>query len=370
MIHSHHRTKYDPEQRAQLLSRILDPEYIGQSAHTSKSFRARSPSLPRASVFVDKYGDQHDPDFRPFGSYPAVTPMEEPSAWPWYADDDDDNDEPRAISRGPTSFPSGHTLHSTTSSSYHSSILSYGSGSASGSGYGSRSRSASALPTPPLEPERSMPAAQSETHIGRKLSPPAHIPRSALFPWTPAQRAVRVPHETNRRHVVPPPSFLEEEPSKFRWRSLTLATSPGPAATAAQQSRPHTVSESHAEHKDEKQTCIGRIRAHTAPSPTTTQPPEEDQGPDPPISPSSSHSFRQSDQVGSAPHEGPYTSRKWCCQAPVELVAKAQNLVPPTFRVNSVTVLPLVTASSTPINPSRLVTICASRTSEMNNPSD
>ncbi|CAE6420268.1 unnamed protein product [Rhizoctonia solani] len=303
MIHSHHRAKYDPERRAQMLSRILDPEYTGQSGQlSSKSFRTRSPSLPRASVFVDRYGDQHDPDFRPFGSYPAVTPMEEPSAWPWYADDDD-NDEPRSISRGPTSFPSGHTLHSATSSSYHSSILSYGSGSASGSAYGSRSRSASALPTPPLEPERPMTAAQSESHIGRKLSPPTHIPRSALFPWTPAQRAVRVQHEINRRNVVPPPSFLEEEPEQV---PLTLVdsryvpgyghfSSPGPSSPP---SRPQTVSESHAEHKDEKHTCLGRIRAHTAPSPTTTttttKPPEEDQEPDPPISPSSTHSFRQS----------------------------------------------------------------------------
>ncbi|CAE6468593.1 unnamed protein product [Rhizoctonia solani] len=279
MIHSH-RSKDDPESRSRALSRILDPEYTGQSASMSKSFRARSPSLPRASVFVDRYGEQHDPDFRPFGSHPTVTPMEEPSAWPWY--DDDGDDEPRSIGHGPTSSPRGRMSYSTTSSSYHSSIISSASGSTSGSAYGTRSRSASALLTPPPELEKPM----AESRSGRKLSPPAHIPRSALFPWTPAQRAVRLQHEANKRHVIPPP-FLEEEPEEV---PLTLVDSryvPGYghfSSPDAQQSRPTTAPESHTEPKDGKYKFIGRARAHTAPSPTTSQPPEEDQEPDPPAS--------------------------------------------------------------------------------------
>ncbi|KDN37445.1 hypothetical protein RSAG8_10180, partial [Rhizoctonia solani AG-8 WAC10335] len=299
MIRSHHRSKDDPERRSQALSRILDPEYTGQSANThSKSFRARSPSLPQASVFVDRYGEQHDPDFRPFGSYPAMTPMEEPSAWPWY--DEDDDDEPRSISKGPASFPRGHTAYSATSSSHHSSIISSASGSTSGSGYGLRSGSASALLTPPLEPEK-RPATQSKSHFDRNLSPPAHIPRSALFPWTPAQRAARVQHEVSKRKVIPPPPFLEEEPEEV---PLTLVdsryvpgyghfSSPGPGS-AAQQSRPQPIPKSHAEHKDGEGITIRRIRAHTAPSSTTAQSPEEEQEYDPPISPSSHHAFRQS----------------------------------------------------------------------------
>ncbi|CAE7231244.1 unnamed protein product [Rhizoctonia solani] len=253
MIHSH-RAKDDPERRARALSRILDPEYTGQSGNGQK---ARSPSLPRASVFVDRYGEQHDPDFRPFGSYPAVTPMEEPSAaWPWL---DDDEDGPRTISK-----PRGY---SATSSSYHSSIVSSGSGSTS-SGYGSRSMS-SALLTPPLEPESPM---------IRNLSPPAHIPRSALFPWTPAQRAVRAHHET-RRNVIPPP-FLEEEPEI----PLTLVDSryvPGYGHfSTPQPPRPATI-------PDEESKRTGRARAHTAPSPTTQSPDDTS------ISPSH-HTFRQS----------------------------------------------------------------------------
>ncbi|KAJ1309462.1 hypothetical protein OPQ81_006238 [Rhizoctonia solani] len=301
MIHSHHRAKDDPERRAQMLSRILDPEYTGQSpVLLSKSFRARSPSLPRASVFVDRYGDQHDPDFRPFGSHPVVTPMEEPSVYPW-VDDDDDEDEPRSISRGPTSFPSGRMSRSTASSSYRSSISS-GSGSTSSSGYGSRSRSVSALLTPPPELEKPMTSTQAESHIGRKLSPPAHVPRSALYPWTPAQRATRVQHEVNKRNIMPPPLFLEEEPEEV---PLTLVDSryvpgyghfsaPDSSVVTTQQSR--SMSESHAEHKGRKCRCIGRARAHTAPSPspTTTQPPEDEEESDPPVSPSSNHSLRQS----------------------------------------------------------------------------
>ncbi|CAE6336655.1 unnamed protein product [Rhizoctonia solani] len=304
MMHSHHRSKDDPERRARVLSRILDPEYSGQSPNVlSSSFRARSPSLPRASVFVDRYGEQHDPDFRPFGSYPAVTPMDEPSAWPWL-DGDDDDDEPRSISRGPTSFPNGRMVYSATSSSYHSSISS-GSGSASGgSGYGSRSRSISTLPTPPLEHDRPIPAAKFETHSGRHISPPAHIPRSSLFPWTPAQRAVRVQHEVNKRNVLPPPLFLEEEPEEAQ---LTLVDSryvPGyghfsapVAATTAPVEQPqlNTAPESQTEHKCRIHIRTGRARAHTAPSPTTPQPPEEqEQYSHVPNSPSSSHSFRQS----------------------------------------------------------------------------
>ncbi|EUC59441.1 FUSC domain protein, putative [Rhizoctonia solani AG-3 Rhs1AP] len=282
-----HRSKDGPESRARALSRILDPEYTGQSASMTKSFRARSPSLPRASVFVDRYGEQHDPDFRPFGSHPAVTPMEEPRAWPWY--DDDEDDEPRSTGHGPTNSPRGHMSYSTTSSSYHSSIISSASGSTSGSAYGIRSRSASALLTPPPEPEKLM----AESHNGRKLSPPAHIPRSALFPWTPAQRAVRLQHEVHKRHVIPPP-FLEEEPEEV---PLTLVDSryvPGYGHFIGPSARPSTAPES--EHKDGKCKFIGRARAHTAPSPTTSQPPEEDQEPepDPPASPSSHHSFRQS----------------------------------------------------------------------------
>ncbi|KAF8682372.1 hypothetical protein RHS04_02046 [Rhizoctonia solani] len=307
MIHSHHRSKDDPERRARVLSRILDPEYSGQSPNAfSSSFRARSPSLPQASVFVDRYGEQHDPDFRPFGSYPAVTPMDEPRAWPWFDGDDDDDDEPRSMSRGPTSFPSGRMAYSTASSSYHSSVSS-GSAPASGGSkyvYGSRSRSISALPTPPLELDRPMPA-NFESHSGRHISPPAHIPRSSLFPWTPAQRAVRVQHEVNKRNVMPPPLFLEEEPEEA---PLTLVDSqyvPGyghfstpPATTTEQsQSHPHPQPNTapHTEHKCRIHMRTGRARAHTAPSPTTAQTPEEDEDdPNVPNSPSSSHSFRQS----------------------------------------------------------------------------
>ncbi|KAG8738630.1 hypothetical protein FRC11_001253 [Ceratobasidium sp. 423] len=284
MMHSHHRPKDGPERRAQILSRLLDPEYTGQSPNAlSKSFR--SPSLPRASVFVDRYGDQHDPDFRPFGSHPVVSPMEEPSAWPWYVDDE--TDEPRSITRSPTSFPGGHMAYSTTSSSYHSSISS-GSGSASGSGYGSRSRSASASLTPPPEPEKPIPAG---SHSGRNLSPPAHIPRSALFPWTPAQRAVRLQHEVGKRHVIPPPAFLEEPEEA----PLTLVDSryvPGYGHFSAPAQPRQTVSESHAEHNDSKHKYIGRTRAHTAPSPTTAQ--QEEEEAHLPTSPSSHHAFRQS----------------------------------------------------------------------------
>ncbi|GAB1518008.1 hypothetical protein RhiTH_001065 [Rhizoctonia solani] len=287
MIHSHHRSKDDPERRARVLSRILDPEYSGQSPNAfSSSFRARSPSLPQASVFVDRYGEQHDPDFRPFGSYPAVTPMDEPRAWPWFDGDDDDDDEPRSMSRGPTSFPSGRMAYSTASSSYHSSVSS-GSAPASGGSkyvYGSRSRSISALPTPPLELDRPMPA-NFESHSGRHISPPAHIPRSSLFPWTPAQRAVRVQHEVNKRNVMPPPLFLEEEPEEA---PLTLVDSqyvPGyghfstPPATTTEQSHPHPQPNTapHTEHKCRIHIRTGRARAHTAPSPTTAQTPEEDE---------------------------------------------------------------------------------------------
>ncbi|KAF8758277.1 hypothetical protein RHS01_02309 [Rhizoctonia solani] len=244
--------------------------------------------VAQASVFVDRYGEQHDPDFRPFGSYPAVTPMDEPRAWPWFDGDDDDDDEPRSMSRGPTSFPSGRMAYSTASSSYHSSVSS-GSAPASGGSkyvYGSRSRSISALPTPPLELDRPMPA-NFESHSGRHISPPAHIPRSSLFPWTPAQRAVRVQHEVNKRNVMPPPLFLEEEPEEA---PLTLVDSqyvPGyghfstpPATTTEQsQSHPHPQPNTapHTEHKCRIHMRTGRARAHTAPSPTTAQTPEEDE---------------------------------------------------------------------------------------------
>jgi hypothetical protein len=239
--------KDDPESRARLLSHILDPEYAG-SPRMVGSLRA---SLPQPSVFVDHWGDQHDPDFRLFGSHPVITPLDEPRAWPW--NDDDDDDEPLSIT-GPTSLRSGRRSHSNTSSSYRSSFS---------SGSGTRSRSASVLPSPPSE---------SDHESGqRRISPPAHIPRSALFPWTPAQRAARVQYETNKRYVPPPPVFLDEE-DETAGAPLSLVDSryvPGYGHfTAPPQTAP-------TDRKDEGKKYFSRARAHTAPSSSSPLPAED-----------------------------------------------------------------------------------------------
>ncbi|KAB5593121.1 Fusaric acid resistance-like protein [Ceratobasidium theobromae] len=247
---SHFSRKDDPESRARLLSHILDPEYTGQSAVLAGPL-ARS--LPQPSVFVDRWGE-HDPDYRPFGSHPVITPLDEPRPWPW----GDDDERPS----NPSSLPS----------SYRSSL-------------------SSRLSSPASEYSDSR----------KRISPPAYIPRSALFPWTPAQRAART-HEIRR--IPPAPIFVEEDEGA----PLALVDSryvPGyghfsaPPPQPAPQPGKHTVAK------------YFRPRAHTVPSPPVhprSEASEEDepQSYDPcssriPVltistSPASSsgHSFRQS----------------------------------------------------------------------------
>lgn len=270
MIHPRRDSDDDPARRSRLLSRYLDPEYIGSPPNVALSLRNRSPSLPQASVFVDRYGEQHDPDFRPFGSYPVVTPAaEEHQTWPW---DDDDDDRPTPIS-GSTSPRSrlSHFNSQSTNSSYYSSQSS-----------GTRSRT-SVLTSPSIESE------PPHSPVGRLGSPPAHIPRSALYPWTPAQRAARIPNEGKRRSIPLPSSFIEEEPEI----PLALVDSsyvPGYGHFVAPPQRSQTTPEAS---KPKSSSKCGRARAHTVPStsPSTAQLPDEE-----PPSPSStySHSLRQS----------------------------------------------------------------------------
>ncbi|QRV85727.1 hypothetical protein RhiJN_13745 [Ceratobasidium sp. AG-Ba] len=284
----------DPVRRSRLLSRILDPEYSGVSPG---SLRPLSPSLavlPQPSVFIDRWGNQHDPDFRPFGSYPVRTPSHERDdvdAWPWDTDDD-----------GLPSSRRSPTAISHSSSSYQS----------SSSGSRSRSASVTAYTTPASSPPAS--TADKDTHRPR-ISPPGKIPRSALFPWTPAQRAVRVQHEIAKRNIIappdPPPPVQEEEPEI----PLTLVDSryvpgyghvlypPSPSPSPSAQARATSPSPS------APSTKKNRARSHTVPVPAcvranfTTEDAESEEEHDQhqrhdhqaePQSPSCTHSLRQS----------------------------------------------------------------------------
>jgi hypothetical protein len=193
MIHPRNRDDdSSPARRSALLSRILDPEYSGAASSTSRSLSPTLADLPLASVFVDSWGQQHDPDFRPFGSYPVITPDErereqEQEHWPW----DDDELALRPSRQSPTAI-------SHSSSSYQSSSS------------GARSRSASVIVTPTspsfFESDKERDGARA------RIASPGRIPRAALFPWTAAQRAVRVQHEMAKRHIPSPPPLQEEEP--------------------------------------------------------------------------------------------------------------------------------------------------------------
>ncbi|KAG8735518.1 hypothetical protein FRC10_010420, partial [Ceratobasidium sp. 414] len=263
----------DPACRSRLLSRILDPEYSGAPPTSySGSLRPRSPALadlPQPSVFVDMWGQEHDPDFRPFATYPVVTPAVEHETWPWDADDSPGSTSPR---RSPT-------IVSHSSSSYHSSS--------------SGSRSASVLPTPASSP----PTLDADKDRPR-ISPPGTIPRAALFPWTPAQRAARL-HEVTKRNFPPPPPLHEEEPET----PLTLVDSryvPGYGHVLPSQARRARTMATSAEssttaHKK------GRFRSHTVPVPARARAElaedaedESESEEEQPRSPSSTHSFRQS----------------------------------------------------------------------------
>ncbi|KAG9074348.1 hypothetical protein FRC06_010761, partial [Ceratobasidium sp. 370] len=236
MVHPRTR-QIDQTRRSRLLSRILDPEYSGTPPTSYPgSSRPLSPTfadLPQPSVFVDMWGQEHDPDFRPFATYPVVTPAEERELWPWDADDSPSSTSPRRSS----------PIVSHSSSSYHSSS--------------SESRSASVFGSPASSP------LTVDTDKDRpRISPPGVIPRAALFPWTPAQRAARL-HEVTKRNFPPPPPLHEEEPET----PLTLVDSryvPGYGHVLPTQARrAHTTDASTetspATHKQ------GRFRSHTVP---------------------------------------------------------------------------------------------------------
>ncbi|KAG8713376.1 hypothetical protein FRC09_018786 [Ceratobasidium sp. 395] len=289
MVHS--RSRLD---RSRLLSRILDPEYSGASSPVPPS-SFRSDLLPQPSVFVDKWGHQHDPDFRPFGSYPAMTPAadeREHESWPW----DDDDDRPPL----PSSPRRSPTVGSHSSSSYQSSF----------SSGGGRSRSASVLATPLTPPGSvSVEGDKGEGESRPRISPPGKIPRAALFPWTPAQRAVRLQRVSAKRSVPPPPlpPPVSEEEQEI---PLTLVDSryvPGVGHVNIPH-RAHTtppaspIAESSANTTTTKKK--GRFRSHTVPVPAcvrstlATEDAEPDQEEheehEQPQSPSCKHSLRQS----------------------------------------------------------------------------
>ncbi|KAG8762189.1 hypothetical protein FRC12_009150 [Ceratobasidium sp. 428] len=288
MVHS--RSRLD---RSRLLSRILDPEYSGASSPAPPS-SFRSDLLPQPSVFVDKWGHQHDPDFRPFGSYPVMTPAadeREHESWPW----DDDDDRPRL----PSSPRRSPTVGSHSSSSYQSSF----------SSGGGRSRSASVLATPLTPPASvSVEGDKGEGESRPRISPPGKIPRAALFPWTPAQRAVRLQRVSAKRSVPPPPlpPPVSEEEQEI---PLTLVDSryvPGVGHVNIPH-RAHTtppaspIAESSATTTTTKKN--GRFRSHTVPVPACvrstlateeTEPDQEEHEEREPQSPSCTHSLRQS----------------------------------------------------------------------------
>ncbi|KAG8716921.1 hypothetical protein FRC09_015011 [Ceratobasidium sp. 395] len=255
MVHS--RSRLD---RSRLLSRILDPEYSGASSPVPPS-SFRSDLLPQPSVFVDKWGHQHDPDFRPFGSYPAMTPAadeREHESWPW----DDDDDRPPL----PSSPRRSPTVGSHSSSSYQSSF----------SSGGGRSRSASVLATPLTPPASvSVEGDKGEGESRPRISPPGKIPRAALFPWTPAQRAVRLQRVSAKRSVPPPPlpPPVSEEEQEI---PLTLVDSryvPGVGHVNIPH-RAHTtpptspMAESGTTTTTKKK---GRFRSHTVPVPASVR---------------------------------------------------------------------------------------------------
>ncbi|KIM86212.1 hypothetical protein PILCRDRAFT_4743 [Piloderma croceum F 1598] len=74
---SHRTPKYSPSTRAAEVSRLLDPTYSHPQGSGSTS------STSPLSVFVDHYGDIHDPEYRHF---PVVTPRPK---WERGAHDDD-----------------------------------------------------------------------------------------------------------------------------------------------------------------------------------------------------------------------------------------------------------------------------------------
>jgi hypothetical protein len=74
---SHSTPKYSPSTRAAEVSRLLDPTYSHPQGSGSTS------STSPLSVFVDHYGDIHDPEYRHF---PVVTPRPK---WERGAHDDD-----------------------------------------------------------------------------------------------------------------------------------------------------------------------------------------------------------------------------------------------------------------------------------------
>ncbi|KAG9105867.1 hypothetical protein FRC07_009074 [Ceratobasidium sp. 392] len=292
MLHPRSCSTIDPERRSQLLSRILDPEYSGVAgggvSMPPSSFRSMSPSsLPQPSVFVDKWGHQHDPDFRPFATYPVLTPAadeREHESWPWDADD-----SPSSLLRSPLRSP---TIASRSSSSYNSSRSS-----------GSRSRSASVLA--PYYSPASSPVSEDRDKDRPRISPPGKIPRAALFPWTPAQRAVRVQHEIAKRNIPlpPPPPPLQEEEQEI---PLTLVDSryvPGyghilPPTPPPHNRRAHTTAESPVSDTTTTRKK-GRFRSHTVPVPACIRAEAaaedaEGEHEDQPQSPSCTRSLRQS----------------------------------------------------------------------------
>ncbi|KAF8599058.1 hypothetical protein BDV93DRAFT_526360 [Ceratobasidium sp. AG-I] len=242
----------DPARRSRLLSRILDPEYTGAATpQSSGSLRARSPSLadlPQASVFVDRWGEQHDPDFRPFGGYPTMTPAvesEQAESWPWDAE--------------PPSLSPARRSSTTVSSSYYSSSSS-----------GSRSRSISVLPSPtPTSPPAD--DKEKDRENGRpRISSPGEIPRAALFPWTPAQRAVRVQHEVARRNVPPPPSLPEEDDPE---QEIPLSLVDSRYVPGYGHAPPPGIHRSQTDcvPSTSKSEINGRTRSHTVPVPACTR---------------------------------------------------------------------------------------------------
>jgi hypothetical protein len=78
-----HSPKYSPSTRAAEVSRLLDPTYSSNHPQGSGSSSSNSP----LSVFVDHYGDLHDPDYRHF---PVVATRPK---WERGAHDDDLTEE-------------------------------------------------------------------------------------------------------------------------------------------------------------------------------------------------------------------------------------------------------------------------------------
>ncbi|KAG8733171.1 hypothetical protein FRC12_018960 [Ceratobasidium sp. 428] len=220
---------------------------------------------------------------------PAADECEHES-WLW----DDDDDRPPL----PSSPRRSPTVGSHSSSSYQSSF----------SSGGGRSRSASVLATP-LTPPASVEVDSGDREGTRpRISPLGKIPRAALFPWTPAQRAVRLQRVSAKRSVPPPPlpPPVSEEEQEI---PLTLVDSryvPGVGHVNVPH-RAHTtppaspIAESSATTTATKKK--GRFRSHTVPVPACVrstlateeaEPGVEHEEHEQPQSPSCKHSLRQS----------------------------------------------------------------------------